>query len=154
MKSPYFCAYHAQRMKNHESEALRYWIDMMRRGTQAYVECRIDAANIYLGSALDIALIRKTCEKNEFFNDMHFCKPAEFLIKLMLIENRFNEAIVILSRLSSASQTQTNINERELTHFLEKHYENIEIAEKEYMTRRAWGSNDTNEKTIKPGNYH
>lgn len=56
MKSPYFCAYHAERMRACEPEALRSWTEMMRRGVHVYVECRMDAAEIVLGSAVDVAL--------------------------------------------------------------------------------------------------
>ncbi|MEJ2417159.1 MAG: hypothetical protein P8Y45_09540 [Exilibacterium sp.] len=135
MKTQYFCRYHAERMKASESEAYHCWNEMMRRGVHAYTECRMEAAHIYLGSALDIAILRRMCEKNGIFESLHATKPADFLLQLMLIELRFNETHYLLSRLSSTTGDDESSSNAALTKFLSAQYERVEVAEKSHITR-------------------
>lgn len=96
MKTPYLCAYHAERLKACESEAFRYWGEMMRRGVQAYVECRFDAAVLYLGTALEIGLLRQRCELNGLFESLHILKPVEFLVELLKVDRQYQEVNKLL----------------------------------------------------------
>lgn len=96
MRHPYLCAYHVERLKACESEALRYWGEMMRRGVQAYVACRIEAATLYLGTALEIGLLRQRCQLNGVFEGLHIVKPAEFLVELLKVDRQYGEVNELL----------------------------------------------------------
>ena len=113
MRSPYLCAYHAERLKACESEAFRYWGEMMRRGVQAYVECRFDAAVLYLGTALEIGLLRQRCQLNGLFEGLHIQKPVEFLVELLKIDRQYhqvNELLDYVARHSTAGTDTTLAN--------------------------------------------
>lgn len=105
MKSPYLCAYHAERLKACESEAFRYWGEMMRRGVQAYVECRFDAAVLYLGTALEIGLLRQRCQLNGLFEGLHIQKPVEFLVELLKIDRQYHQINELLNYVSTQVDT-------------------------------------------------
>lgn len=49
----------------------------------------------------------------------------------MLLDHRFNEAILLLSRVSY--QVNETLSDTLLSNFLATHYERIEIAEKEHL---------------------
>ncbi len=135
MKTTYFCAFHAERMKAYEGEAIQHWTQMMRRGTQAYSECRIDAARIYLGSAMEIGLLRHSCPKSMFFDDMHLTQPLSFLIELLILDESFDEAIYVLSKISTAINERRADPRSELLEVLANHYSRVEISEKKHMTQ-------------------
>lgn len=126
MKSSYFCQHHAELMKVDESEACKYWTEMMHRGVRAYAGCRMEAASIYLGSALDIALLRRACT-NKVFEADHISKPTEFIIQLMIIDNRFQEATSLLARLCGEGLKS------ELKKFLDTHLEKVQLAKNTYL---------------------
>lgn len=129
MKSQYFCAYHAENMKVCESEALRCWLQMMQRGEKAYVECRMEAARIYMGCALDIAILRSHCKRNSAFSGQHILKPAELLVQLQLACDNLETATELLTRtIETVSAEMGNRSDfKELTTAL---FEQIEAAEK------------------------
>lgn len=106
MNNQYVGAYDTARMRAYESEACRCWSEMMRRGIQAYNDCRMEAADIYLHCAFDIALLRNTCNKNGIFKKIHTTKPAELLLKLMLIEENYNKAAGLLSCLATSLSSE------------------------------------------------
>ncbi len=135
MKTTYFCTFHAERMMAYEGEAIQYWTQMMRRGTQAYSECRIDAARIYLGSAMEIGLLRHSCVKSMFFDDMHLTQPLSFLIELLILDESFDEAIYILSKISTAINERRTVPDSGLLEVLANHYSRVEISEKKHMTQ-------------------
>ena len=101
MKTTYFCAYHAERLKACESEAFRHWGEMMRRGVQAYVECRMDAAGLYLGTALEIGLLRRECNENGVFAVLHILKPAQFLVELFLLDRQQRKVEELINKIST-----------------------------------------------------
>lgn len=137
MKTPYFCPFHAERMKVSESEALRCWSEMMRRGIHAYMDCRVEAADLYLGATLDIGLLRYQCAQNAMFSDHHVTKPADFLIELLCGDVRFSAAVATLSRISSAANTAGRNASADLLEWLAMRYAQVERAEKRYMSETA-----------------
>ena len=132
MRSKYFCAYHSEKMKTYETEAYRYWMEVMRRGVQSYAKCRSESAHIYLHTAVDIGLLRQKCERNGIFEETHITKPAEFLVQLFIADDNLNGAHNFLSHISSNTQsTVIKINDP-LLHFLNESHKAITTAEKSY----------------------
>lgn len=132
----YICIYHIERMQVCETEAFRNWGQMMHRGVKAWADCRAEAAHIYLNSALDIALLRSCCENNGIFEEMHFIKPAEFLIELYLLDNAFDHALTLLARVSSLEEVSSQGLSEHASNFLLRQYERVELAEKAFFGRR------------------
>lgn len=110
MKATYFCAYHAERLKACESEAFRHWGEMMRRGVQAYAECRLDAAELYLGAALEIALLRRECCENGLFAALHILKPAQFLVELFLLDRQPHKVEELMTRINTHRGCTADLN--------------------------------------------
>ena len=138
MNSQFFCAFHAEKMRACETEALDSWSQMMHRGMKAYVDCRIDAALIYFGSALDIALLRYSCANNGVFSDIHLIKPAEFLVQLHLTNEGFDKANAILLYLSNAVESINLwrfriINAQPIYQFIAKQFKWVELSEKRFL---------------------
>lgn len=133
MSLRYFCTSHSEAIQTNEPEAWRCWAALMQRGIKAYTECRVDAAYIYLGAALDVALIRNDCGNNKSFCETHAIKPAEFILQLFLIDNDFNRARILLHRISVNCEkngiTQAGLYDT----FFAKQYQAVEIAEKAFM---------------------
>lgn len=126
MRSPYLCAYHAERLKACESEAFRYWGEMMRRGVQAYVECRFDAAVLYLGTALEIGLLRQRCQLNGLFAGVHIQKPVEFLVELLKIDRQYQQVNELLDYVSkqvdSVAKQADSVADITLANFLNRSF--------------------------------
>lgn len=126
MRSPYLCAYHAERLKACESEAFRYWGEMMRRGVQAYVECRFDAAVLYLGTALEIGLLRQRCQLNGLFEGVHIQKPVEFLVELLKIDRQYQQVNELLDYVSkqvdSVAKQADSVADITLANFLNRSF--------------------------------
>lgn len=137
MKSAYFCAYHAERLKACESDAYRHWAEMMQRGTQAYVECRLEAANLYFSTALDIGLLRQSCSENGLFAALHVMKPAEFLLNLQLLEQRHEDAEATLDKVSAIADPQGDWSMQQLVNFLAKAYKRVRGEGTSSATRPA-----------------
>ncbi|SMF39148.1 hypothetical protein SAMN02745866_02517 [Alteromonadaceae bacterium Bs31] len=136
MKSRYFCNYHLKKIHSNEVEAWQSWSAMMQLGVKAFVECRVDAARNYLSAALDISLLRCDCEVNELFSETHFIKPAEFLLRLYVVEGEFDRARNVLNKIKKASG-ESNISCTSIAEsdgFLSKQYEAIEAEEKIFFT--------------------
>ena len=125
MKANYLCRYHLEKMKTNESNAICQWTEMMRRGIRAYTECRTDAADVYLNSALQIALVRTQCPCNGIFESTHIVKPAGFLLDLKILENGYHDAVEMLSDISSIVTQAKSKFEENLIAFLAKQYERI-----------------------------
>lgn len=132
MQTPHFCAYQAERIKACGAVALRCWAETMRRGVQAYTACRMETAQIYLGSALDIGLLRYSCRDNLTFNDFHLSKPAEFLLELHLVNDEYGLAIAQLSKISSVIYDGEQQPSRQLLDQMAKLYTRVELCEREY----------------------
>lgn len=133
MKSPYFCLYHSEQLTDCESSALRTWRELMRRGTQAYNACRLAAANIYLNSALDIAQLANRNTSNGMFTTTHLVKPVDLLIQLLVLDNRFDEATQMLTRLAAHADAAAQNGDIQLSEFLGEQYQRVELAEKNYL---------------------
>ncbi len=129
MKTLYFCAYHADNLRASETEAIKSWSSVMRRGMKAYCECRIDAAEIYLESALDIALIRSECSKNCIFDSMHLLKPIEFLTELYLTNEAFTQASKILNKVSRNVPEESELYSSAVDAFLITQFKRLEQCE-------------------------
>lgn len=132
MISKFFCAYHAQRMRSDEQEAYRCWNQMMHRGAKAYAECRIEAANIYLGSALEVALIRAQSKSQKIFSEMHISKPVAFLVELFVAQDKFDICNVLLKRVSEHAEQQYG-ESKSFQSAISELYVRIESAEKAFF---------------------
>lgn len=146
MNTRYFCAYHAERIRESEPHALRCWVEMMRRGMQAYTECRIEAAQIYLGSALDIGLLRHTCAHNTVFGEIHLTKPADFIIELRLSEADHEAALSLLNKIADVSETSERNSEKTGNHLQD--YINKQRARREFSKGVAPGTLPPREQTL------
>jgi hypothetical protein len=133
MNSQYFCAHHASKIAQSETEAFRNWSQMMHRGTKAYVECRLDAAEIYLGSALDVVLLRCNCSHNELFSESHLIKPAEFLLEIFLMIDAFDKAEQVLRHICEHCHKRASIYGSVSEQFLFDQFERVEKAEKDFF---------------------
>lgn len=132
MHSKYFCTYHSEKMMTYETEAYRYWIEVMRRGVQSYAKCRSESAHIYLHTALDIGLLRQKCERNSVFEELHITKPAEFLIQLFIADDNFNGAFELLSYISSKTQSTVVKINNPFLHFINESHKIVMTAKKAY----------------------
>ncbi len=132
MSSRFFCAYHMERMKQCESEAYRNWSHMMHRGVKAYVDCRVEAARIYLGSALDIAMLRDQCENNRAFTETQIIKPVEFLVELAIAQDQFDAGIQLLTAITK-SNSSALLDSGSFQDALAKLFTRIEAAEKTFF---------------------
>lgn len=130
MRSKYFCAYHSEKMETYETEAYRYWMEVMRRGVQSYAKCRSESAHIYLHTAMDIGLLRQKCKKNGVFEELHITKPAEFLIQLYIADDNINGALELLSYISSSTQSTVVKINNPLLHFINESHKMLATAEK------------------------
>ncbi len=105
----------------------------MQRAIVAHVHCRIESADIYFRSALEIALLRLGSSRKQLFSDVHLTKPLEFLIDTQLAERNYPGAVGLLSRVSSSlsdgAKNPTNTLLADLQHF----YERVEKEEKNEM---------------------
>ncbi|MDZ7923833.1 MAG: hypothetical protein U5M23_07170 [Marinagarivorans sp.] len=133
MTSQYFCAYHVNKFVVSEIEAFRNWSQMMQRGVKAYVECRVEAAEIYLGSSLDIALLRCSCTGNKIFSEEQLLKPAEFILQIYLMTDAFHKAQQTLDRISGCCQANHGLLGMVTEKFITEQFERFEKAEKDFF---------------------
>lgn len=154
MKSRYICRYHAEQIKALESKALISWSGTMNRGVKAYTQCRIEAAEIYLESALDIALLRSECENNGIFTSIHIEKPVEFLVEINLSEHNFDSANRILQKVTCGIPENSDLYSISLDRFLIRQYQRVERLEGDYFCRKANSRNTTSSNTTKSGLEH
>lgn len=133
MKPQFFCAHQATKLKASEQYALGSWIELMRRGTRAHVECRMEAAWIYLNAAVEVSLLRFSLSSNDLFTDMHLAKPLEFLIKGALVTDEFNKATILLTKISAAIEGGLLAPSEALLNQLSQHCAQVESHEKSYL---------------------
>jgi hypothetical protein len=133
MKTTHFCAHHKEQLKTCEHQAWRCWSDMMRRGVMAYSECRFESAEIYFSAALEIALLRYVHSKNEIFQNAHLIKSVEFVINLLRLDLRFDDANRLLKHLSASVSEISSSSSIELMEYIKDCFVTIEEAEKSYL---------------------
>lgn len=73
----------------------------MQRGVKAYVECRIEAAEIYFSAALDVVEVRAGLTSNAIFSEMQWRKPAEFLLNMWLGMGERNKVLRLTQQIAS-----------------------------------------------------
>lgn len=130
----YFCAHHLEQMKACESEAIRQWTQLMQRGVKAYVECREEAAQIYLGAAMEVGLLRSRLPSNGIFSEMHVLKPAEFMIQTHLTMECFEAAEQLIEQISTANAQHRRFFTSVCDDFLEAQLQAAQLAEKAFFT--------------------
>ncbi len=130
MNSRYFCPAHIEKLTNSEQQAFSSWNELMQRAIVAHIHCRIESADIYFRSALEIALLRLRCHRRQLFSDIHLIKPLEFLIDVQLAENNYPAAVRLLSRVSSGVADGVKPPTNTLLADLQYYYERVEREEK------------------------
>ncbi len=133
MQSRYFCAFHAEKLKQCEAQAIGSWSQMMHRGVHAYAEHRASEALIYLGTALEIGILRSHCPTNDIFCSMQLLKPAEFLIEIMLSHDHYENANALLCDIGDRASIELN-QSSPLKEGISKLFARVETAEKAYFT--------------------
>lgn len=136
-KSPVFCQSHIDRMLRSEPEAFCAWNELMRRAKIAYLNCRRETSELYFMSAVEVALIRMNVKMNYMFADSHIAKPLEFLVETYLIENNFQKAVEVLSRVSMITSNTVESLKESLLSFFQSLYEKVEISEKQLMREKT-----------------
>lgn len=131
MKCSYFCAQHAALMQQDEDQAKRAWNQFMQLGVQHYAHCRIEQACVYLHSALELALLRFECQSNQYFCHSQLCKPLDFLMQLLITEERYDEASLLLAKIN-ASVIQGDCDQI-LLDSLGEHYRRLENSERQFL---------------------
>ena len=99
-----------------EDHALRLWSSTLRRGLSALQYKRYQAAEIYLGAAYELGILRLGC-KNRIFNATHIIQPTLRLIELFLATGKnaaarsfFNETQLLLqTKRVALSQVQERL---------------------------------------------
>jgi hypothetical protein len=131
VKCSYFCAQHAAQIQQNEEQALHYWNQLMQMGVQHYIHCRLDQANAFLNSALELALLRFECQHNQFFQNLQLCKPLEFVMQLLLTEERYDEASLLLAKINNIV-CNGNCNQA-LLDSIGQQYRLLESSERNYL---------------------
>ncbi|WP_096084918.1 hypothetical protein [Agaribacterium haliotis] len=90
----YLCPHHAARISRDEDIALSSWHELINRAMLAYMECRLAAAELYFCAAHEIAQLRLSLngECNSQFNYRHLLRPLEFMLELLLGEEKYQQA--------------------------------------------------------------
>ena len=96
----YLCAHHLCSIEQDEPRALQVWSQLMQRGVKAYIECRIEAAEIYFCAALDVVEVRAAQTGNAIFGEMQWRKPAEFLLNIWLGMGEQNKILLLNERIA------------------------------------------------------
>lgn len=96
----YLCAHHLCSIEQDEPRALQAWSQLMQRGVKAYVECRVEAAEIYFFAALDVVEVRAAQPGNAIFGEMQWRKPAEFLMNIWLGMGEQNKILLLSERIA------------------------------------------------------
>lgn len=133
MKPTHLCCYHARRIQQDEALAFRSWSEMTHRGKIAYSECRTDAAKVYLSAAIEIYILRASIPKNALFSVTSLSQPLSLLTDLLIMENRFEDGVRVLSGISTASCKNAMRDQHRLYDVLGEHYEKLEMAERTYL---------------------
>lgn len=90
-------------LRHKEDEALRLWSSTLRRGLSALQYKRYQAAEIYLGAAYEIGILRLDCSDNAIFDATHVVQPAARMMECFLAQGNiagassfFNETQYLL----------------------------------------------------------
>lgn len=90
-------------LRHNEDEALRLWSSTLRRGLSALQYKRYQAAEIYLGAAYEIGILRLDCSDNTIFDATHVLQPAARMTECFLVQGNiagassfFNETQYLL----------------------------------------------------------
>src|SRR5688572_28812628 len=73
-------------LRHKEDEALRLWSSTLRRGLSALQYKRYQAAEIYLGAAYEIGILRLDCSDNAIFDATHVVQPAVRMMECFLAQ--------------------------------------------------------------------
>lgn len=125
----YFCQRHAKQMLVSERQAFFRWMQMMQKGCHAYMHCQHDSARIYLGAAIDIAMLRLTSKSNSLFLLTHATKPAEFLLNVLVTESAFEDAKTTLDCLSTLLPRNDLAEDELLNDFINEYQEFVDQGE-------------------------
>ena len=128
MKKESLCQHHKQQILHSETTAFNYWQMMMHQGVHDYASCQPNLSEKYFTSAFEIALLRYSSKEREIFGAKHLMKPAEFLIRIQVEKEGFEQALIILSTLSSLSDSEDIRKERDLWIFLSEQYQYVTDA--------------------------
>ncbi len=120
----HLCPAHAVKVRANEDDAYRYWTMMMQRGVAAYVQCRWDAADIYLGAAYEIAVLRLQVENNTQFDSSQLLRPLEFMLNMYRAEGSEVKTRLLLQAASRAVKVLQGVARRDLADLLSKAREN------------------------------
>ena len=124
MRYKHFYTQVADSLRDNEDEAWRLWTSTFRRGSSALQYKRYQAAEIYLGAAFDIGLLRAECV-NKLFTAQQIVQPVELLTGLYLLQgnlvsarNFFNEARNLLKGVELTDAQERVLQElaQRLTH--------------------------------------
>ncbi len=107
----------------------------MKRAQIAYINCRVDAAELYFLSALEIAIIREQANNSVLFTSIQLTKPLEFIIEIYLVESAFDKAIELLSNVSELNLKFHSIPREKFLDLIQTLYEKVELAEKRTYTK-------------------
>jgi|GEM_PF-3164629 len=118
MKTEYFCDYHLSCICKQEEDALSAWHTLMKRGMRAYVDCRLEAADIFLQAALDIALTRLKLCTNNILNEEHVIQPAQHILELHIANCDFNHADSTLNKIQKSETCIHSQNKPQLLNAL------------------------------------
>lgn len=140
MKSNYFCAFHTRNIQTNETEAMGSWISLMRRGSKAFSECRVDASRLYFEASLDIALLRMEQPSNYFFTLLQILKPTDFLMDIYMADESFTEAYATLNKISDQLADCSIHSDKTPQEILKPYYHGLAGLEKELC---AIASKDT-----------
>ncbi len=132
---------------------MRFWVEMTRRGIQAYSECRADGANIYLGSAVEIAMLRLICSKNQHFHTHHLQRPLEVLIEHFISQCDFDEGVLLLNQISRDIEEANLSDQNSITNIISALFEKLEHSEKEYFCSDSH-SVASKKPTVQTANVH
>jgi len=94
-------------LREKEDEALRLWSSTLRRGLSALQYKRYTAAEIYLGAAYEIGILRLDCLNNTIFDATHVVQPAVHLTNSFLAQGNIASAHSFFNETQHLLQTKT-----------------------------------------------
>jgi hypothetical protein len=93
-------------LREKEDEALRLWSSTLRRGMAALQYKRYTAAEIYLGAAYEIGILRLDCLDNTIFDATHVVQPAVHLTDSFLAQGNIASAHSFFNETQHLLQTK------------------------------------------------
>jgi hypothetical protein len=106
MRYKHFYGPNSTALRHKEDEALRLWISTVRRGVSALQYNRYPAAEIYLGAAYEIGILRLDCADNTIFDATHVVQPAARLAEGFLAQGNIAGAHSFLKETQHVLQTK------------------------------------------------